>query len=180
MVCAFDGSGLSFFPFQALNLFTSPSFSFSSFCTRHLIIIELELEIFLLSFVSICEFDSEVRSQPWLWPAGMFHARLFSQAWFAFSACGCKVSGLCYYWKSPHRRRSRSEAVSHILNAWVYLIIPQVSLQHIKIVLIRDCLKVCCHSIRCWALVWKGPLVGVGCAPLLKKKIFFGESQHSG
>lgn len=63
MVYAFHGSGLSFLPFQALNLFTSPYISFSSFCPKHLIVIELELEICLLSFVSVREFDSEVRSQ---------------------------------------------------------------------------------------------------------------------
>lgn len=33
--------------------------------------------------------------------------------------------------------RSLSEAVSHVSSAWVYLIIPQVSLQHVKIALIR-------------------------------------------
>lgn len=63
VVCAFHGSSLRFLAFQALNLFTSPCISSSSFCPKHLII-ELELEICLLSFVSICEFDSEVRSRP--------------------------------------------------------------------------------------------------------------------
>ena len=40
-----------------------------------------------------------------------------------------------------------------LMSAWVYLIIPQVLLQHVEIALIRDCLKVCCRSIRCWALL---------------------------
>lgn len=56
MVYTFLGSGLSLSPFQALNLFTSPCISSSSFCPRHLIIVELELQSCLLSFVSTCEF----------------------------------------------------------------------------------------------------------------------------
>lgn len=48
-----------------LDLFTCPCISFYSCCPRHLIIVELEkmeLEVHLLSFICICEF--EVRSQP--------------------------------------------------------------------------------------------------------------------
>lgn len=62
MLYAFHGSDLFFLLFQALNLCTSSCIYFSSFYPRHLIIIELELEICLLYFVSICEF--EVRNQP--------------------------------------------------------------------------------------------------------------------
>lgn len=55
MIYTFIGSGLSS-SFQALNLFASPYISFSSFCPRHLVIVELELLSCLLSFVFICEF----------------------------------------------------------------------------------------------------------------------------
>lgn len=50
-------------PLSSTELVSSPYISFSSFCPKHLIVIELELEICLLSFVSVHEFDSEVRSQ---------------------------------------------------------------------------------------------------------------------
>lgn len=65
-----------------------------------------------------------------LWPAGMLHARLCSQAARLPLPVKCLDFATA---KQRYRRRSFSEVVSHVSSAWVYWIIPEGSLQHSKV-----------------------------------------------
>lgn len=65
--------------------------------------------------------------------------------------------------------RSLSEAVSHVSSAWVYLVIPQVPLQHVKIALIRVFEGLLAqHQVL--GIGMKGPIAGCWLCPCIKIK----------